>query len=167
MAMGKLLVIFVFIVQKLTLLGSLDCFNEAVVVGLGDATGGLVGCNEVHIFYSYSTGDVLGEGDNTGGLVGYNRRRILDCYSLSNVNGINNTGGLVGRVHGIACTYLLLGVLSCSCFLRGSHNVQSYINHVGGGVLIIIWLIVLLSAIFYTVCMVLFFKALKTIKMVR
>jgi hypothetical protein len=57
----------------------------------------------------------------TGGLIGENHSNVIDCYNLSSVNGIDNTGGLIGASYGIQVT---------NCNARS--NIISTGNNVGG-----------------------------------
>lgn len=81
-----------------------NSFSDAKVIGLDESsdetgTGGLIGYN--HVFASvrdsYSIGNVEGK-QNTGGLVGHNNLGLIEnCFSLSSVEGTYNVGGLVGK----------------------------------------------------------------------
>ncbi len=67
------------------------------VVSESDAIGGLVGNNyNGRISLSYATGDVEG-GEETGGLIGRNRSPVESCHAKGNVSGTGrHVGGLIG-----------------------------------------------------------------------
>jgi len=61
--------------------------------------GGLVGYQgSGYIYNSKSTATVIGTKNSTGGLVGSSSGTIRECYASGVVQGVNNTGGLVGQV---------------------------------------------------------------------
>lgn len=80
----------------------LDCTSTAIVTGLGDDTGGLVGRSggdEAKISGSTveAPGSVLGKGDQTGGLIGFNNGKIENSSARVDVTAEGEyVGGLVG-----------------------------------------------------------------------
>ena len=78
-----------------------SCFAKVTVMASnGHTAGGLVGINQDLIINSYATSDVEGM-NNIGGLVGHqNSGSIMNSYAIGNVRGVNRVGGLVGHAFG-------------------------------------------------------------------
>ena len=92
-----------------------NCYAKGSVSISRMEAGGLVGENYAGTIENcYSTGDVREpitgdvEGPNdVGGLVGHNNAGIIkNCYSVGHVQGLDNVGGLIGKVseNGIVIT---------------------------------------------------------------
>jgi len=85
-----------------------NCFVSIDIVGTGNDpllpqvyVGGLAGFGKGSIIQgSYSAGKVTGYREDVGGLVGFMRKtKIIQSFSSTEVNGVNNVGGLVGNCH--------------------------------------------------------------------
>ncbi|QHH92853.1 filamentous hemagglutinin N-terminal domain-containing protein [Acinetobacter gyllenbergii] len=109
--------------------------------------GGLVGeLNNADIINSYATGNVSGDMMYAGGLVGlfnFGRRdsQIANSYATGNVNGLNDIGGLVGRVGTGAMIDLILNKEATATVknsyatgrVNGSSNIGGLIGTTVGG----------------------------------
>jgi uncharacterized protein (TIGR02145 family) len=108
-----------------------NSYAKGNVISYDDA-GGLVGYNSntyADLFFTiikkksivennYATGNVKGK--DAGGLIGINRGTITDCYATGNVNGSENSGGLVGE-NGDRDRDTLKGIIT-NCYATGKVN---------------------------------------------
>jgi hypothetical protein len=72
-----------------------NSFSNSAVSGW--RAGGLAGCNNGSISFSYTTGDITGTFTQIGGAIGQNTGIITNSYSLGDVVGGTKTGGFIGR----------------------------------------------------------------------
>ncbi len=76
-----------------------ECKVNASVIGKGDNVGGLIGYNIGTVTNNIVEGEVTSTGDNIGGLIGRTDIGISGNTSKVNVEGTNQTGGLIGYVY--------------------------------------------------------------------